>query len=408
MTTPRHGAAALLAVALAAAPAGAATLEDYARRLAEHPRVAEILEQGARFKALAEGEMGLPDPHLLIGMENMPVSDPAFDRFLPTSKVLGIRQEIPNYAVRQARSAKQERLSQRQQLAADYALKRLESILIGQLAELRKIRTLERLAEQQLELYRALEDDLQGQLEAGRPVYGRFSELDVARAAVGQRLNDLAAERIAAEERLTQLVGEVPPLPVPSIPETAWNRDGNALYPVRLAAEDVRVAAQEVAAADAASGPNYGVQAVYKQREAGRNFSGDDWLSIQATVSVPLWFASNQEPKQRAARAGKRSAQHAHQDAWRDWVGRMVALEAERDVAHANIVLIEEKQAALRDRAAAAARDYEAGNAPLETVLDARGDELALAAQLAEQRHRHIRLSAQFNSHLAGGSHESD
>ncbi len=408
MTIPHHRAAALLAIAIAAAPAEAETLENYAQRLAEHPHVAQILEQGVRFAALADGEMGLPDPQLLVGVENMPLSDPAFDRFLPTSKVLGIRQEIPSHALRKARSAKQEQLSRRQQLAADYALKRLESVLIVQLAELGKIRTLEQLAEQQLELYRTLEDDFRGQLEAGRPVYGRFSELDVARAAVEQRLNDLAAERIAAKERLTQLVGEVPPLPVPGVPEAAWNRDGNALYPVRIAAEDVRVAAQEVAAADAASGPNYGVQAVYKQREAGRNFSGDDWISVQATVSVPLWFASNQEPKQRAARAGKRSAQHAHQDAWREWVGRMVALEAERDGARANIVLIKEKQAALRDKAEAAARDYEAGNAPLEAVLDARGDELALAAQLAEQQHRHIQLSAQFNSHLAGGSHESD
>lgn len=408
MTIKHYGTALLLAISMGAAPAGAETLEGYAQRLAEHPQVAQILEQSTRFKELSDGEMGLPDPQVIIGAENVPINNPEFDRFLPTSKVLGIRQQIPSYALRKARSEKQEKLSQRQRLMADYTLKRLESILVSQIAELNRVETLEELARQQLELYLAMEEDMQGQLEAGHPVYGRFSEIDVERAEVEKRLNDLKAERVAFEQELVRLVGEVPSLPLPSILEVPWNHDGKMLYPVRIAAEDMQVADKEVDMADAAAGPNYGVQALYKQRESGRGFTGDDWLSVQATVSIPLWFASNQEPKLRAAQAGARSAKYAYEDTWRAWVARMTSLKAERDIALANIALLQKEQAALKEKAESAERSYESGNASLEAVLDTQIDELTLAAQLVEQQNRHIRLSAQFNSHIMGGRHEDD
>ena len=408
METKCLWAAAGLAAALGAAPANAETLETYIQRLAEHPQVAKILEQSTRFRELSDGEMGLPDPQIILGADNVPINNPAFDRFMPTSKVLGIQQQIPSYSLRKARSSKQENLAKRQSLVADYTRKRLEAILIAQLTERDKVETLERLAGEQLELYRAMEEDMQGRLEAGSPVYGRFSEIDVDRAGVEQRLNDLNAERVAIEEELVRLVGEVPSVPLPPVPEVAWNRDGTVLYPVRIAAEDVQVAAKDVDVADAAFGPTYGVRAVYKQRESGGGFPGDDWLSVQATVSVPLWATSNQKPKLRAAQAGRRGAQYAYEDVLREWVGRMAALGAERDVALDNIALLREKASAIREKTEAAERDYESGNVSLEAVLETQIDALTIAAQLAEQRSRHARLSARFNSHIVEGHHESD
>lgn len=408
METKRLWAITGLATALVAVSANAETLEDYTQRLAEHPQVAKILEQSVHFKELSDGAMGLPDPEIIFGVDNVPVNDPAFDRFMPTSKVLGIRQQIPSYSLRKARSSKQERLAKRQNLVADYTRKRLESILIGQLTELEKVKTLEKLAREQLELYRSMEEDMQGRLEAGSPVYGKFSEIDVDRAGVEQHLNDLKVERVAIEEELVRLVGEVPPIPLPSVPEIAWDRDGTVLYPVRIAAEDVQVAARDVDVADAAFGPTYGVQAIYKQRESGTGFSGDDWLSVQATVSVPLWAASNQKPKLRAAQASRRSAKYAYEDVRREWVGRMATLKAERNIALDNIALLREKASALQEKTEAAERDYESGNTSLESVLETQIDALTIAAQLVEQRSRHVRLSARFNSHIMEGHHESN
>nr|VFK80460.1 MAG: Outer membrane efflux protein [Candidatus Kentron sp. SD] len=391
----------LIAVSFASAKAEAKTLEDYTKRLADHPQVAEILEQHKYFKELADGEMGWPDPQLIIGIDNMPVDNPSFDRFLPTSKVVGFRQQIPNYDLRKAKSEKQKRLSQRQRLIADYTQKRLEAIFITQLAELNKVKILERLAHGQLKLYRAMEEDLKGRLEAGSPVYGRFPEIDVERAEILQRLNDLKAERVAIEEELIRLVGEVPALPLPSVTEIPWHRETEILYPVRIAAGNVQVASKAVDAASAAFGPNYGIQAFYKQREPGAGFAGDDWFSVQATVSIPLWSGKNQEPKLRAAKAGKQKARFAHEDTIREWLKRMAVLKAERDMARDNIILLREKKTALREMVKAAKRNYESGDAPLDTVLDAKLDEFAIASQLAVQRSRHVRLCVEFNSHIS-------
>lgn len=408
MNINRLWAVAILAMSMGVAQAKAETLDTYVSKLAEHPQVTQILEQSVRFNELADGEMGLPDPQVIIGVDNVPINDPAFDRFLPTSKVLGFKQQIPSYSLRKARSGKQEMLSKRQQLIADYTQKRLEAILISQLTELDKVKTLEKLAKKQLGYYRSMEDDLKGQLEAGNPVYGRFSEIDVERTEVEQRLNDLKAERITIEEELIRLVGEVPDVELPTIADVVWQREGSALYPVAIAGEDINIAGKDIDAADAAFNPNYGVQAIYKQREDSSNFSGDDWFSIQATISIPLWYEFNQKPKLRAAQAGKRSAEFAYDDTRREWIKRMSALKAERDIALDNIDLLKEKRASLKQMAKAANRNYESGNAPLETVLDAQIDELTIASQLASMRSRHVRLSAQFNSHIIGGQNEND
>lgn len=408
MNIKRLWAVAILAMSMGIAEAKAETLDAYVSKLAEHPQVTQILEQSVRFNELADGEMGLPDPQLIIGVDNVPISDPAFDRFLPTSKVIGFKQQIPSYSLRKARSGKQEMLSKRQQLMADYTEKRLKAILISQLSELNKVKTLQKLAKKQLDYYRSMEDDLKGQLEAGNPVYGRFSEVDVERTEVEQRLNDLKAERITIEEELIRLVGEVPDIELPTIPDVVWQREGSVLYPVAIAGEDISIAGKDVDTADAAFDPNYGIQAIYKQREDGSNFSGDDWFSIQATISIPLWYESNQKPKLRAAQAGKRSAEFAYDDTMRQWIKRMSALKAERDISLDNIDLLKEKRASLKEMVKAANRNYESGNAPLETVLDAQIDELTIASQLAAQRSRHVRLSAQFNSHIIGGQNEND
>ena len=398
----------LLAISLGAAQAKAETLADYTKSLAEHPQVTQILEQSTRFKELSDGEMGLPDPQLIIGVDNMPVNNPSFDRFPPTSKVFGFKQQIPSYSLRKAKAKKHERLSERQKLMANYTLQRLEAILMQQLTELDKVKTLEDLASKQLKFYRSMEEDLKGQLEAGKPVYGRFSEIDVERTEVEQSLNDLRAERVAIEEALIHLVGEIPAIPLPFVPEIPWHRDADVLYPVKIAAEDVQVADKDVDAAAASFGPNYGVQAVYKQRESSSNFVGDDWFSVQVTVSIPLWYEFSQKPKLRAAEAGKRSVEYAYADTRRQWIKRMASLKAERNIALDNIKLLQEKKSALKEMVEAAERNYESGNAPLETVLDAQIDELTIASQLARQRSRHIQLSARFNSHIIGGSHENN
>lgn len=380
----------------------AATFDEYLQRLKSHPQVATALANSDKYQELSKGEMGLPDPQLILGVDNVPIDDPAFDRFLPSSKVLGFRQAIPSYGLRKAKSEQQKGMSKKQKLFADYTAKRLEAYLITALAELDKVRRLEKYAKKQFKYYVELENFLKGQLESGSSVYGRFSEIDVERTEVEQKLNNLKAERDTIEAELVRLVGEVPDITFPNIPMINWENNAEDLYAVTIAKEDIGIASQKIEAADSAFGPNYGIQALYKQREDGRNFAGDDWFSVQATVSVPLWYHWNQKPKRRAAEASKQAAEFSYDDTKRMWQKKLTSLASERDVALTNISLLQEKKDAIREIVAAAERNYEAGNAELESVLDAQIDELTILSQLATQRSRHIKLSAELNSHIIG------
>ncbi len=398
----------IIAISIMGTKAVAKSLEDYTRQLAEHPQVTQILQRSSYYSELSNAQMGLPNPDLIIGVDNMPINNPEFNRFLPTSKVLGLKQQIPSHSLREAKSQKQKQLSKRQKIMADYTVKRLEAILIHQLTELDKINELEKLANKQLKLYRSMEGDLRGQLEAGNPVYGRFSEIDVERTEVEQRLNYLKVERITIEQELISLVGEVPEIQVPSVEVLSWSSNTDVLYPIIIANEETQIADKDVDVADAAFNPNYGVQAIYKQREEGESFAGDDWFSLQATVSIPLWYNFNQQPRLRAAEAGKLSAEFAYEDTKRQWVKRMTILDAEIDITMDNIKLLKDKKSALKKMVQAAKRNYESGNTSLETVLDAQIDELTIASQLARQRSKHIQLSVQYNSHIIGGGNENN
>ncbi len=389
-------------ILFSATSAKAETFDDYVQRLAEHPQVTRILEQGTRFKELSDGEMGLPDPSIILGVDNLPVNDPAFDQFLPSSKVIGFKQQIPSYSLRKAKSERQEQLSAKQQLIADYTMKRLEAMLASMLAKLDKVKQQEAYAKKQLEHYKSLEEYFKGRLESGSGVYWRFSEVDVERSLVESKLNDLKAERDDIEAELVRLVGEVPAIPLPSIPQITWDSTGETVYPVLIAREDIDIADKDVDAADASFGPNYGVQAVYKQRESGANFRGDDWFSVQATISIPLWYEWNQKPKLRAAEASKRSAENAYDDTTRLWKRKLDALASKRDATLDNVMVFVEKDKALDEMVAAAERTYEAGETNLDTVLDAQINQLTIKSQLAEKRAQHLTLAAEFNSHIIG------
>lgn len=382
----------------------ASSFEEYVQRLSEHPQVESILADSEASKAQAQGELGLPDPMFMIGVDNVPISDPAFDRFLPTSKIIGFNQKIPNPALRGAKSEKLEQVSEKQKLMADYTNARLRFMLISKLAEYESVKTQQKLIKTQLGHYHELEDTFTGQIESGRAVYQRFSEVDVERAEAERKLNDLDAQEVAIEAEFIRLVGEVPEIEMPKISsDTSWDKNPNALYAVQIAAEDIDIAKKDVGIADAAFLPNFGVNAIYKQREDGENssFAGDDWFSVQAQVTFPLWASSNQKPKLKAAKNRQRGAMFAYDDVSRMWVKQMTAIESARDAAAKNVAVLQDKDYAMKGKIDAAQRNYEAGTEDLDRVLLAKIDRLNIKAQLAQVRAAHVMKAAEFNSNIA-------
>lgn len=401
---------ALCTVALFAIMCGSAraeTVDHYINQLTRHPSVTDMLERRDSFENLSRSALSLPDPQLIVGVDNIPLSNPSFNRFLPSSKILGFRQSIPNPAVRQRKSNLQKVLSGKQELMAEYQIQRLVALFMRQLTEIDKVRKLELLLKEKLDLYQLMENDLQGQLEAGKSVYGLFSEIDVERSDIEQQLNALQAERVEIQEILIELVETVPELSPPKISVLKWIRNETPLYPTLIAHEAVAVSKKRIGIAEAEFKPNYGLQAIYKQRESSDTFKGDDWFSIQANISIPIWSKSNQAPKLASAKAMMRSAQSAYEQSVRHWNQRMASLNAEQKYALENINLFKKKKRALKEMIAAAERNYESGNTALRNVLDAQINYLSIAAKLVSQESRYKNLIVEFNSHIQAGKEKS-
>ncbi|PCI55551.1 MAG: hypothetical protein COB36_07995 [Alphaproteobacteria bacterium] len=380
----------------------ATSFEEYVQRLGAHPQVMSILAESDASMAQARGARGLPDPVIMIGVDNVPISDPSFDRFLPTSKVIGFSQDIPNPAVREAASARLEQISEKQSLIAAYTKQRLRFMLVVKLAEFESVQTQTKLIRRQLGFYEELEETFKGQIESGRALYQRFSEVDVERAEVERKLNDLDARLISIKAGFIRLIDAVPDIDVPDITNTPWEHDSNVLYPVLIAAQDIDIAKKGVGIADAAFLPNFGISGVYKQREDGANgaFEGDDWFSIQAKVTFPLWASNNQKPKLKAAKDLERSAVFAYEDLRGQWVAQMIGLQSRRDAAAKNVKVLQDKDYAMKSKIAAAQRNYEAGTEDLDRILLAKIDRLNIQVKFAELKAMYLSMAAEFNSNI--------
>ncbi len=383
----------------------AASFEEYVERLSSHPQVETLLTKSEATKSQAQGTLGLPDPMLMIGVDNLPVSDPEFDRFLPTSKVIGFNQKIPNPVLLRAKSDKLEQLSEKQKLMADYTRARLQYMLIAKMAEYKSAKTRRGLIKKQLKFYKELEDTFQGQIESGRAVYQRFSEVDVERAEAERKLNDINAQIASIEAVFIRLIDEVPQIDVPKIVDANWDSNADEIYPVLISSQDINIAQKATKIADAAFLPNFGINAIYKQRQDGQNnsFSGEDWFSVQAQITVPLWASKNQKPKLKAAQDNQRSAEFAYDDMVRQWKAQMEAIRAMRDSAALNVKILQDKDHAMEHKIKASQRNYEAGTEGLSRVLLARIDRLNIQAQLAQVKAMHISKAAEFNSNIVDG-----
>lgn len=381
----------------------ASSLEEYVQRLNKHPQIESILSKEQSISMESLGELGLPDPTLMIGAKNMPVSDSGSDRFLPNAKVVGFSQAIPNPVARNAKSEKLQQISKKQKLIAEYAKERLYFILITKLAEYQNLRIQKDLTKQQLKYYNVLENIYKGQIESGKSVYKKFSEIDIKRAESKQELNNLEAKIISIQSDFIRLVNEVPEIKLPKILDKNWNKNPNSLYPVMIAAQDISITKKDVKIADADFLPNFGVDASYKKSDDNKG-----GLTVQARVSVPLWASKNQEPKLKAAEARESSARFSYKDARRLWTQELISLQSIRDSTAKNIKVLQEQDKSIKSKIDAAQRNYEAGTEDLDSIILAKIVRLNIQAQLAQTKSMHISKIAEVNSYIAIKTHEAE
>jgi hypothetical protein len=380
----------------------AGDIDPYLAILDTHPSIQGILQEKEALEFQADGALGLPDPVVSLGVENIPISDPSFDRYLPSSKTIGFSQEIPNPTQRKAKQNVIYQSAATQKILAEYSRSRLYALFYIRLAEYKRIGEQLALEEKKKRVIGELKQFYEGEVYAGEPVFQKTFGIDLELSDVEKSINDLNAELQMVEANFIQLIGEIPgPIAVTHV-EKMWSGQTEALYPVLLAQQNAHLAEENIKVADAAFKPNFGVAAVYKNREDGENnmFDGDDWFSVQVKMTIPLWASSNQEPMRAAAHSRKRSALYNYADVKRSWQMQMTSIESRKEASESNIAILKKKQRALQESIEALKSTYESGRTSLEPSLLAELNYLSLLSRIAKEEETYIRNLQEANSHI--------
>lgn len=387
----------LLALTLSAAlPARAGVTFESALSLAED-RSAGVAAQASALAGATAGARAadaLPDPKLVLGVDNVPVDGPdrlSTTRDFMSMRRIGLAQDIPNADKRRARAD-----------GARAAIDREAALLAGSRLAARRAAALawselwyreQRLAQLD-ELAREnslLQRTAKAQVSGGR---ARPSEALAARQealALADRQDQIRRETAQARAALRRAIGDAADGPLEGPPPRA-TLDPEALraavgHHTELAsyAPAVALADAEAREIEATRKPDVGVQVSYQQR--GPAFS--NMLSIELSFDLPLSPSTRQDPRAEAKRRESERLRSERLDAERKHAEELEADLAEYDS-------LARQRARLRDIGLPLARekvdlvtaDYRAARADLAAVLAAR-------RELLEARLRDTELDAQ-------------
>ena len=372
---------------------------------AQSPRLAAQREMIHSAEAQVGRAGELPDPKLKLGIENLPVTGADrfhYDRDFMTMRTLGVAQEFPNSAKREARNLRAERMrgvegaslgAQRAGLRRDIAMAWLEAHYAERARE-----ALGRLAKQ-FEL----------QIEAVRPgiARGRMTAAEglLARQALEQT-NDriIDQERMVARARimLAALVGSDAKRPLADAPDTSRLGIDREQFLARLAQHPQlqllerkqELAGAEVELARSMRRTDWMLEVAYGQRRP----YFDNMLTVMIAFDLP-WQTGRRQDRDIAsklseleqARAMREDARRMQEAELRGWLADFDA--AQRRTERAERVLLP----LARDRREAAAAAYQGARGELGAVLEAERmiteAELGLAQSLAERAKAWANLS---------------
>lgn len=371
--------------------------------LQDHPALLALQSEKQAVLERSQTTLALPDPMVSLGINNLSISSPSFDEFLPTNKTIGIRQEFPNFKGRSAKA--DQALAQSKTIDFMIVAKR-ESLIADVLEHLIQKQGLDRqigLATERLQKYNELTEVVQSEIEAGNPSVFRLAEIDAERARVAGLINNLAAQNLEHNAQLMALTGSVPNLDIPAF----TIRNSNDFHAVRIAQAQLNSVSESLNIADASRFKRWGVQLAYQQRENGDTFKGDDWVSGQVFFTAPLWYRQSQAPEKRAAIASVEAAKQKLLLAQRTALAEHTALTARHASAAENITLLKREIIAVQDKIETQTTSYEAGIGYFAPIVDGDIALLKLHAQIAVENAAMDTYRVRLNALLIGDvSHE--
>ncbi len=393
----------LASMAVAAVQASAQDFAVLEERLREHPSLQQLEQQALANREQATADYALPDPELSLGINNVPLANPSFDRFLPSNKAIGILQMFPNKAGREARSARMRGNANQVDALKEARFDELRGQLTVDLLELERIGKQRELAHARNQKYDELADVVKAEIDAGRPALFRLAEIESERAEVASTLVELDGQSARIKASLVEKAGHVTNPPLPAITGIVWSEDPQQFHAVRVASIGTTIADAGIDEARASWKTNWGVHLTYQQRSSGRGgadaaFQGDDWFSAGVKFSLPVWGKNKQAPNVRAAQARRSSAQMYTQSLARLSLAMYESLQAEKTTAEASQRVLSEKIEAIRSEITAQQTHYESGQGDYAPIIDGEIAILTLRGQIAAEQSRALSAIARSNA----------
>ncbi|MCL6555395.1 MAG: TolC family protein [Burkholderiales bacterium] len=318
---------------IALVPVSHALSFEEALRLAQAraPQVRAAEDRLAAARAVEKAAAALPDPKLVLGLDNVPVDGPdaySLSRDFMTMRRIALMQDVPNQAKREARVAAARGQVAVAELEAEVArltvLREAAVAWIARHTVERQLARIDALSEEN----RLFEAAVRARVAAGSAAPTEVVAPRQEAALIAERRDELLARRSQAIAALRRWIGPAADEPLtgpapdwPLAPELLMHRLHR--HPeLRVFDARSRVMDAEVAAAQAEKRPDWSLELAYQQR--GPQFS--NMASVQLRFDLPLFPGARQDP-----RIAARQAERAALDAERDAVFRehRAALEAD-------------------------------------------------------------------------------
>jgi len=273
---------------------------DLAER--ESPNIAAQTAAANAAQSAAIPAGALPDPKLLVGVDNLPVTGSnswSISSDFMTMRKIGVMQEIPNSDKRRARIAAAEAsvdTARTQRRAEQFKVRRDTALAwINRYYLERKRELLEDLDREN----RLFADAVRAQIAANR---GQVVDTVMPKqeaAELADRRDELVRDLTKANAVLRRFVGAEAEEPLAGDPPQL-NIDADVLrqhlhqHPeLETFASEARMAEAQVREAEAMKKSDWGVELAYERR--GSQFS--DMVSVQVTFDLPVFTKTRQDPQ---------------------------------------------------------------------------------------------------------------
>ena len=401
----RRGCMGVLTVAFWAVPFVAVQAQpltfERAQSLAEQTAPENLARQAqvASAQQAVEPADALPDPKLILGVDNLPIEGPdrySLNRDFMTMRRIGLMQEVPNSDKRQARHqlaeasvvrAEAEQRTMQLEIKRQTALSWLEVYY----AE-RSVGLFDQL-DRQIDMLRST---VQSLIAGGSAQPGELLQADQEALTLQDRRDELSRDVAIARAKLRRWIGNEADQPMagdaPTLSLEVPHLQRMTLHPeLRAASARVGEASAELGEAIAEKTPDWGVEFAYNNRD---NQFGD-MVMVQFTFDLPMFVGTRQGPrinsKQQSVsqmEAEQEVLLRAHQAELESGLAEIQQLRKTLARTESHLIPLASQRADLELAA------YQAGNSQLTSVISAQRELIEAQLRQIEQQRKLSQLSA--------------